>query len=134
MKFQVGGIFLFLWLASMHVAFAQEGSDGIKEALTTVLETYVVDLEPDNNCECNECKHTYKGGYKITKKQSVEGTLRLWGMAGVKYKSLYGAGEGKIYFYAEFKKVNGVVQATKLKWRKGDCMKFQTIFQDYSVN
>ncbi len=113
--------------ASLH---AQEGNSDAKVKLEAALKTYIVNLEPANSCECNECKHSYKGSYKITKSQSVEGVLRLYGQAAVSYKSLYKGGDTVIEFYAELQKDNGEAVVTKLKWRKGDCMKYETLLGD----
>lgn len=109
------------------VLYAQDGNADSKAKLDEALKTYIVNLEPANSCECNECKHTYKGNYKVTKSQSVAGVLRLYGVATVTYKSLYTGGDGTVQFYAELQKNEGEVSVTKLKWRKAECMKYETL-------
>jgi hypothetical protein len=127
MKYRsVFSILLFVWGFGIAL-HAQEGNTDTKEKLNAALKSYIVNLEPDNNCECNECKHTYKGGYKITKSQTVEGVLRLYGVAAVTYKSLYKGGEGTVQFYAELEKHGDDIVVTKLKWRKGECMRYETL-------
>jgi hypothetical protein len=120
--------FLMFFLCGFGIALhAQEGNADSKANLDEALKTYMVNLEPQNGCECNECKHTYKGNYKITKSQSVEGVLRLYGVAAVTFKSLYKGGDTTVQFYAELQKNGQEVVVTKLKWRKGECMKYETL-------
>ena len=130
MRYKVVLMLLFCVSGFGAGLYAQEGNSDAKAKLDAALKTYIVNLAPQKNCDCNECKHTYKGSYKITKSQTVEGVLRLYGVATVTYKSLYKAGDGTVDFYAELQKDAGEAVVTKLKWRKGECMKYETLLGD----
>jgi len=109
---------------------AQETADKVKAALDEALKTYIVNVKPDKNCECNNCTHTYKDAFKITKRQAVAGTLRVWGVAKAYHKSQFtGSGMGTIEFYAELKKQGEEVSVSKFKWRKNDCMLYVTLLE-----
>ena len=107
---------------------AQTNSVAVKGAINEALAEHIVRLYPQKSCECNDCAHSYTKGMKITKHQEVQGTLRVWGLAKVTYRSARTGGNDAIEFYAELKKEASVPVVTKLRWRKGDCMKFETVY------
>ena len=106
---------------------AQSEADQVKAAIEDGLRTYVVDIFPPKNCPENGSRHTYAGSYKITKHSSVDGTLRIFGVASVTYRNARTGGTEAIDFYAELDKQNGTVVLTRLRWRKGSCMPYETL-------
>jgi hypothetical protein len=106
-----------------------QGSDEVRAVLEEGLSTYLNNISPPKGCECNECDHTYAGTLKIDRHATVEGTLRIWGVAKVKWKSPFTAGTDVVPIYAEFKKQDGTVILSKLRWRKDACMKFETLME-----
>ncbi len=121
-------ISLILLLILPVVVFAQDSTDPVKSALNEALSEHIVKLFPTKSCECNDCAHSYTQGMKITKHQEVGATLRVWGLAKVSYRNARTGGADVIEFYAELIKENGNPVVSKLQWRKGDCMKFETVY------
>jgi hypothetical protein len=118
---------IFLFTFPMLLS-AQTNSDAVKGAINEALAEHIVKVYPQKSCEYNDCAHSYTKGLKITKHQEVQGTLRTWGLAKVTYRNARIGGNDVIEFYAELKKEAGIPVVTKLRWRKGDCMKFETVY------
>lgn len=120
--------FLFLTLLALPAWLAaQSEADQVKAAIEEGLRTYVVDLYPPKNCPENGSRHTYAGSFKITKHGTVGGTLRIFGVAKITYRNARTGGTEAVDFYAELDKAAGEVVLTRLRWRRGSCMPYQTL-------
>ncbi|RMG69327.1 MAG: hypothetical protein D6722_10640 [Bacteroidetes bacterium] len=118
---------LSLLMALPAVLPAQSESEQVKAAIEDGLRTYVSDLYPPKGCPENASSHSYAGTYKITKHGSVNGTLRVFGVAKVTYRNARTGGADTIEFYAELEKENGQVVLSRLRWRRGPCMQYATL-------
>lgn len=117
-------------LLNVHSLMGQSSADQVKNVLDEALKTHIKGVKPDHNCDCNNCAHFYQNAYKITKRQTVAGTLRVWGVAKAYHKSRFtDSGSGTIEFYAEFGKQAGEVVLSKFKWRKDDCMLYEVLVE-----
>lgn len=119
-------LFVLSFMCVMTVQ-AQSGHATVKEALEAALKEHIMDVYPKKGCECNDCRHRYAGSYKVTKHANVNGVMRVDAKAKVVWKNTFTAGEGVIPIYAEFRKKNGEVILTKLRWRKGGCMPWDVL-------
>lgn len=123
--------FLLLFVVfflSLPALSAQTLADQVKAALQSALTQHVRELFPTTDCQHNASAHTYKGEFSITRTQEVGTTLRIYGRAKVAYRSRYEAGDGFVDFYAECIRHNGQVEVTRLRWRKDDCMRYESLF------
>lgn len=126
----LGLIALFCCLAlPLSSLQAQSTNDLVKEQVNKGLQDHIKKIYPSKNCEHNGSAHFYTNKMKFTKNMKVGQTLRLWGKAGVTYRNARTGGNKSVEFYAEVVKVNGVVELSKLKWRTGTCMKFETLYE-----
>ncbi|MEM8886787.1 MAG: hypothetical protein AAGD28_02295 [Bacteroidota bacterium] len=121
-------VFCLLTLPLTHT-YAQSTNEQVKTQVNKGLQTYLKKLYPNKNCEHNGFSHFYTNKLKFTKNMTVNGTLRLWGKAGVTYRNARTGGNKSVEFYAEVVKVDGAVELSKLKWRAGSCMKFETLYE-----
>ncbi|MDX2249454.1 MAG: hypothetical protein SF052_21905 [Bacteroidia bacterium] len=106
---------------------AQSETEIVTEKVNLALGQYLKKVYPPKNCDLNDCAFFYKNDMIITKNQEVGAQLRLWGKAKVTYRNSRTGGDGLVYFYAEIEKIEGVVTVTGLKWRTGECMKFEPL-------
>ncbi len=107
---------------------AQDTAEKVKAAIDEALKTNIKNIKPDKNCDENNCPHTYKNSFKITKRQTVSRTLRVWGVAKAYHRCQFqNSGMGTFQFYAELLKRGQEVSVSKLKWRKNDCMRYEVL-------
>ncbi|MFK7971294.1 MAG: hypothetical protein AB8F95_13045 [Bacteroidia bacterium] len=120
-------LFLSLVILTASLGIAQY-QDLVKTRLNEALKAHLVNVSPPPGCACNACKFNYSDAMKIDRTKTVEGVLRVWGVAKVKYASRFdGAGTKNVKFYAELKKSNGTVTVTKLRWQSDTCMRMTDI-------
>ncbi|MDP5171474.1 MAG: hypothetical protein NWR72_14610 [Bacteroidia bacterium] len=120
-------VFLILLASFSGGLLAQPMVEQVKTAIDGALTTYLKAVYPDNACEENGSAHFYKKNFSITRTQEVSGTLRVWGQANVTYRNSRSGGDAVVEFYAEcVKKPDGVV-VTRLRWRRGPCMRFVSL-------
>ncbi|MDW3648753.1 MAG: hypothetical protein R8P61_16920 [Bacteroidia bacterium] len=131
MKINRLGLILVFCLFTLPLShtYAQSTNEQVKNQVNKGLQTYLKKLYPSKTCEHNGFSHFYTNKLKFTKNMTVNGTLRLWGKAGVTYRNARTGGNKSVEFYAEVVKVDGMVELSKLKWRSGSCMKFETLFE-----
>lgn len=122
-------ICFILSISSLQLSFAQSTNEQVKNQVNKALQTHLKKLYPSKNCKLNGSAHFYTNKLKFTKNMKVGGTLRLWGLAGVTYRNARTGGKKSVEFYAEVVRVNGAVELSKLKWRAGACMKFETLYE-----
>ncbi|MEZ4775786.1 MAG: hypothetical protein R3D00_21580 [Bacteroidia bacterium] len=128
MKSMVSGVFfLFLLFFLAPGVSAQSETEIVKAKVNEALVQYLKKVYPPKNCDLNDCAFFYKNEMIVTKNQEVGPQLRLWGKAKVTYRNARTGGDGLAYFYAEIQKIDGVVTVTGLKWKTGDCMKFEPL-------
>lgn len=108
-------------------SFSQSTAEQVKAAIHASLGEHVKEVFPTNNCEANDSGHNYSGEMNITRTQEVDGTLRVWGKAKVSYRNLRTGGNTAIEYYAECKKQNGEIVVSRLRWRRGPCMRFASL-------
>lgn len=121
---------VFLLLGTFFLpatAHSQSTAEQVKSAIHTSLGENVKEVYPTNNCDANDSGHNYSGEMTITRTQEVSGTLRIWGKAKVSYRNLRTGGNTAIEYYAECKKQDGGIVVSKLKWRRGPCMRFASL-------
>lgn len=106
---------------------AQSTAVQVKESIHSSLGEHLQGVFPTNDCEANDSGHNYSGELTITRTQEVQGTLRVWGRAKVTYRNRRTGGDTAVEYYAECKKQQGEVVVSKLKWRRGPCMRFETL-------
>lgn len=107
--------------------YSQSTAEQVKTAIHNSLGEHVKEVYPTNDCEANDSGHNYSGEMNITRTQEVGGTLRVWGKAKVSYRNLRTGGNTAIEYYAECKKQNGGIVVSKLRWRRGPCMRFASL-------
>lgn len=131
MKIKLLGIAVLCCLLARPFANlqAQSTNEMVKEQVNKGLQGHIKKIYPSKNCDHNGSAHFYTNKLKFTKNQKVGKTLRLWGLAGVTYRNARTGGNKNVEFYAEVVKVDGVVELSKLKWRAGTCMKFETLYE-----
>ncbi|MEM7370931.1 MAG: hypothetical protein AAF587_20115 [Bacteroidota bacterium] len=122
----ISSLFLFSCIFVLGMQ-AQTGYSTVKEALDAALKEHIKDVYPKKGCECNDCRHRYAGSYKVSKHATVKGTMRVDALAKIVWKNTFTAGEGVVPVYAEFKKKDGQVFLSKLRWRKGGCMPWEVL-------
>jgi len=122
-------LLLMLPLFAPAVLSAQDTRAQVKTAIHTALEDHLHDVFPPNNCEANDSGHHYSGEFNVTRSQEIQGTLRIWGKASVTYRNRRTGGRTAVEYYAECRKVNGDVIVTKLRWRRGPCMRFTSLLE-----
>jgi len=131
MKINLLGLIVLSCFLALPLTYSQAQSTNelVKEQVNKGLQDYIKKLYPSKNCEDNGSAHFYTNKMKFTKNMTVNGTLRLWGIAGVTYRNARTGGNKNVEFYAEVVKVDGVVELSKLKWRTGACMSFETLYE-----
>lgn len=121
---------VFLLLGTFFLssdAYGQSTAEQVKTAIHNSLGENVKEVYPTNNCEANDSGHNYSGEMTITRTQEVDGTLRVWGKAKVSYRNLRTGGNTAVEYYAECKKQNGEIVVSRLRWRRGPCMRFASL-------
>ncbi len=108
-------------------ASAQSMKEKVRSAVDQSLGEHLKEVFPTNNCEANDSGHNYAGDFTIDRSGEVEGTLRLWGRAKVTFSNRRTGGDTIVDYYAECKKRGGVVIVTKLRWRRGPCMRYENL-------
>lgn len=129
MKTFFASLFLLLFVLLPLISLGQSTTEIVKEKVDQALSDHINKLYPPKGCECNDCAHFYKKEFTFTKNMKVDNTLRLWGKAKVIFRNARTGGSDYVLFYAEVKKSDGEIELTKLKWQKGPCMKFETLYQ-----
>ncbi|MEZ4826467.1 MAG: hypothetical protein R3C61_09255 [Bacteroidia bacterium] len=122
-----GVIFLAFTFMAVPEITAQSETDVIKSKVNTALGQYLKKVYPPKYCDLNDCAFFYRNDMVITQNQEVGRQLKLWGKAKVTYRNSRTGGDGIVFFYAELEKVEGEITVTGLKWRIGDCMKFEPL-------
>lgn len=118
---------LILLITLPGILSAQDTRTQVKTAVHAALGEYLQEVYPTNDCQANDSGHNYSGEFNVTRSQEVQGTLRVWGNAKVTYRNRRTGGSTAVEYYAECRKVNGEVVVTRLRWRRGPCMRFQSL-------
>lgn len=126
-KILPGMILLAVMLGMSASLMAQSQTEIIKEKVDEALTLHLKKIYPPKSCDLNDCAFFYKGKMTVTKNQEVGKQLRLWGKAMVTYRNARTGGDSAVFFYAEVEKVDGAIKVTDLRWRTGQCMKFESI-------
>lgn len=108
-------------------AYSQSTAEQVKAAIHASLGEHVKEVYPTNDCQANDSGHNYSGEMTITRTQEVQGTLRVWGKAKVSYRNLRSGGNTAVEYYAECKKQDGGIMVSRLRWRRGPCMRFASL-------
>ena len=122
---------LFPWLS-----YGQPTIGEAEKTLHAGLTIYLQGVEAYRECLRSTCKHDFSGELKIMRTGKSRKEVEYWyedrftyyGLARVVQRCYYEAPEATVRFYAELSYEAGVPKLTLLRWKQGECMSYETLY------
>ena len=130
---------LFLLPLLCSLPLLSPGQPTTAEAEKTLhagLTTYLQGVEAYRECLRSTCKHDFNGELKIMRTGKSRKEVEYWyedrftyyGLARVVQRCYYEAPEATVRIYAELSYEAGVPRLTLLRWKQGECMSYETLY------
>jgi hypothetical protein len=132
-------LLIFLTLICIHpfASLSQPSQAAAHAVLQEGLSTYLQGVEAFRECLRSNCKHDFSGEFKVLRTGESRKAVEYWfedrytyhGVARVVQRCYYEAPQATVRFYAEMSFEDGTPRLTLLRWRQGDCMSYETLFE-----